>query len=210
MATIKISGLPELTEAASGDLLEIVDVSEPVEADRSKRITVENLLDAAATEIGLDDLSDVSIGSPGPSEGDVLTFTGSPGSWVAQAPSQSSGATEPIGITIDGGGSAITTGIKGFFQVPYACTISAVRMFADQSGDCVIDIWKDTYANFPPTDADTITASAPPTLSSAQKSEDTTLTGWTKTITAGDILAYNVDSASTVTRVTLQLIVTRT
>jgi len=71
-------------------------------------------------------------------------------------------------------------------------------------------VWKDTYANFPPTDSDSITASAPPTLTTAQKSEDATLTGWTTSISSGDILGFNVDSATTVTRVTLQLLVTKT
>jgi len=115
-----------------------------------------------------------------------------------------------LGITIDGAGSAITTGIKGYLRIPYACTISSVDLVADQTGSIVIDVWKDTYANFPPTDADSITASAPPTLSSAQKSQDSTLTGWTTSLAAGDYLAFNVDSVSTVTRVTLALKVTRT
>jgi len=106
---------------------------------------------------------------------------------------------------IDGGGSAITTGQKGHLRIPFKCEIQKATLLADQSGSIVIDIWKDTYANFPPTDADSITASAPPTLSSAQKSEDSTLTGWTKTINADDILAFNVDSATTITRVVLIL-----
>jgi hypothetical protein len=115
-----------------------------------------------------------------------------------------------VGITIDGGGSAITTGVKGYIEVPYACTINQVTLLADQSGSCVIDIWKDTYANYPPTVADTITASAKPTISAATKSQDATLTGWTTSISAGDILGFNVDSASTVTRVHLILKVTKT
>jgi hypothetical protein len=61
-------------------------------------------------------------------------------------------------------------------------------------------MWKDTYANYPPTVADTITASAKPTLSTAIKAEDSTLTGWTKTVTAGDVFGFSVDSATTVTR----------
>ncbi len=119
-------------------------------------------------------------------------------------------ATADIVFIIDGGGSAITTGQKGHLEIPFACTILQATLLADQSGSIVVDIWKDTYANFPPTDADSITASAPPTLSSAQNSQDSTLTGWTKTIAAGDILAFNVDSATTVTRVTLSLKVKRT
>jgi len=114
-----------------------------------------------------------------------------------------------ITLVIDGGGSAITTGVKGFISVPFACTIQKVRLLSvDASataGDIVIDIWKDTYANYPPTVADTITAAAKPTLSTANKSEDSTLTGWTTSIAAGDILGFNVDSASTVTRVSLTL-----
>jgi hypothetical protein len=113
-------------------------------------------------------------------------------------------------FVIDGGGSAITTGEKGHLEIPFACTITQVTMLADQAGDIVVDVWKDTYANFPPTDADSITASAPPTISSAQKSQDATLTGWTKAITAGDILAFNVDSCATITRVTISLKVTKT
>ena len=108
-------------------------------------------------------------------------------------------------FVIDGGGEAITTGEKGHLEVPFACTIQQVTMLADQSGSIVVDIWKDTYANFPPTDADTITASAPPTISSAQKSQDAILTGWTKAISAGNILAFNVDSCTTITRVTISL-----
>ena len=83
-------------------------------------------------------------------------------------------------------------------------------MLADQSGSIVVDIWKDTYANYPPVDGDSITASAVPTISTATKSQNTTLTGWTTAIAAGDTLRFNVDSATTVTRVTVSLKVTKT
>lgn len=123
-----------------------------------------------------------------------------------------SGALSNLGINefslnfvIDGGGSAITTGIKGDVQFSEACTITNATLLADQTGSIVIDLWKDTYGNFPPTDADSITASAPPTLSSAVSSSDSTLTGWTTSVSAGDIIRFNVDSVSTVERVTLIL-----
>ncbi len=124
-----------------------------------------------------------------------------------------SGATAPewvddvatIPFIIDGGGSAITTGVKGYLEIPFDCTITQATALADQSGSIVVDVWKDTYANYPPTDADSITASAPITISTATKSQDSTLTGWTTSITAGDIIGFNVDSASTVERVTISL-----
>ena len=106
---------------------------------------------------------------------------------------------------IDGGGSAITTGQKGHLEIPFACTITGWTLLANQSGSIVIDVWKDTYANFPPTVADTIAGSEKPTLSSAQKNQDLTLTTWTTAVAAGDILAFNVDSVSTVTRVILSI-----
>lgn len=114
---------------------------------------------------------------------------------------------KPIVFVIDGGGATITTGIKGDVEIPFAWTdISSVRLFADQSGSIVVNLWKDTYANFPPDVSDKITASAPPTISSATKAQDTTLTGWTKTGSAGDVIRFNVDSVTTIQRVTVSLV----
>jgi len=118
--------------------------------------------------------------------------------------------TRQFQIIIDGGGSAITTGIKGDLYTDINGTITSVVMLADQSGSIVVDIWEDTYTNFPPVVADSITASAKPTISATTKSKDTTLTGWQKTITPDSVLRFNVDSAATVTRVTLSLTVTTT
>jgi hypothetical protein len=114
-----------------------------------------------------------------------------------------------FGITIDGGGSAITTGIKGYIEVPYSGTITSWTILADQSGSAVVDLWKTSYASAPATSADTITASARPTLSSAVKGQSSTLTGWTTAVAAGDIIAFNVVSASASTRITLALKITK-
>jgi hypothetical protein len=121
-----------------------------------------------------------------------------------------SGLPAAIEFVIDGGDATITTGIKGDLEIPFGCTIQAITLIGDRTGSIVVDIWKDTYANFPPTDADSITASAPPTISSAVKGQDSTLTGWTKTINAGDILRFNVDSVTSIQRATLSLKVVKT
>lgn len=110
-----------------------------------------------------------------------------------------------ISYAIDGGGGVIQTGVRGDLEVPFNCTIIGVTAIADQSGSIVVDIWKDSYANYPPVNADSITASAPVTISSDTDSQDTTLTGWTTAISAGDILRFNVDSCSTITRCTISL-----
>ena len=113
-----------------------------------------------------------------------------------------------ITLVIDGAGSVPTAGIKGYVRFPWAGTITKFTLLADQAGDAVVDIWKDSYANYPPTDADSITAAAPPTLTGADKAEDSTLTGWTDSIDAGDVLGFNLDSIATITRLTLILEVT--
>lgn len=116
--------------------------------------------------------------------------------------------TSVITLGVNGNGSVITTGIKDDVYVPVACTITAVTMLADQTGSIVVDIWKAAYSAFPPTIANTITASDLPTISSAVKSQDTTLTGWTTSISAGDVLRFNVNSATSITRLKLELTIT--
>jgi hypothetical protein len=59
-------------------------------------------------------------------------------------------------------------------------------------------------------DADSITASALPTLSSVIKNTSSSLTGWTTSVAAGDIFKFNVDSCTTCTKVTLTLKITVT
>ena len=117
-------------------------------------------------------------------------------------------APRTIGLTLDGGGTPITTGEKGYVTVPFSGTITGWTLLADQVGSIVIDVWSDTYGNFPPTVADTIAGSEKPTLSGAQKAQDASLTTWDTAVVAGDVIAFNVDSASTVRRVTLTLTVT--
>lgn len=111
---------------------------------------------------------------------------------------------------VDGAGSVITTGVKGDIMLHFAATITEWEVFASPSGSIVFDLWSDTYANFPPVVGDSITTGEKPTLSSADHGQDTSLNGgagWA--ITAGNIIRVNVDSASTCTRATLALKITR-
>ena len=110
---------------------------------------------------------------------------------------------------IDGGGVALTTGEKSWVRLPFAGTIVGWELTADQAGDIEIDIWKDTFGNFPPTVADTIMASASikPNLSSEQSGEEINLDGWDASLSIGDYLKINVDSVATVTKIKLILLV---
>ena len=96
--------------------------------------------------------------------------------------------------------AAITANAKAVLELPpWKGEFTSVRVLLDQAGDIVIDIWKDAYANYLPTVADTITASAKPTISAGTKYESTTLTGWARHFAPGDILLFNVDSIATAT-----------
>lgn len=121
------------------------------------------------------------------------------------------GDTSVWSFVIDGGGSTISTGVKYDMGIPYNCTVTRWDLLADQTGSLVLDLWEDSYANYAPTVADTQTGAEKPTLSSASKNQDTSLNsgnGWA--LAQGNILRINVDSATTVTRATLLLWVTRT
>jgi hypothetical protein len=157
---------------------------------------------AGSTEI--DGISDWRVG-------DVIFFLNDtwmriPGQNTLDARGPYTGSLQYV---LDGGGSAITTGFKGHLKVPFDCTIDSWEIIADQSGSIVVDIWKDVYANLPATDADSITAAAPPTLSAAAKAASSILTGWTTSVAAGDYLGFNVDSVSTVRNINIILNVTR-
>ena len=113
-----------------------------------------------------------------------------------------------FGITIDGGGSAITTGLKGTITLPFGGTITQWDLLSDVSGSIVIDVQKTSYASYP-TGGVSIAGSELPTLSSSTKNQDTNLTTWTTSVSAGDILLFNVNSASTLTRANLVIKINR-
>lgn len=213
-AAVTLSGAPDYITLSGQDIARaLIDLtthvtgllpSANIAADIARDSELHDQLHADAhADAGDDELAVQDLASDAATDGQV-----------AKADGAGAVAFEDDIITIpfilDGGGSVITTDIKGDLPIDFACEIQSVTMLADQSGSIVVDIWKDTYANYPPTDADSITASAVPTITSAIKSRDLTLTGWTKTIAAGDILRYNVDSVATIERVTISLHVLKT
>ena len=112
-----------------------------------------------------------------------------------------------MGFGIDGGGIAITAGMvsrairaKG----NYTIKLSSIMLSpGSAAGSCVLDVLTATFANY---DTGTsIIASAPPTLSSAIKAQDSTLTGWTVSVVDGNFYWIKITSASGVTGVTLDL-----
>lgn len=123
---------------------------------------------------------------------------------------------DQIGITIDGGGSVVTTGQKGMIRVPYSGTITGWTILETSdtpiTGSISVDIWKDTYSNYPPTVSDSIFTTKP-ALSSAVKNQNLapTFVGAGATVAEGDVVAFNVEATpSNVKRVTVLLHITKT
>ena len=108
-----------------------------------------------------------------------------------------------VGITIDGGGAVPTTGSKGYVTIPFPATINNYYLASDVSGSCVIDVKRSGTS---------IVGGGgnKPTLSSASSSNAAVASWTSSSISAGDILEFNLDSVSTLTRVNLVLKVTKT
>lgn len=113
-------------------------------------------------------------------------------------------ARAPVYV-VDGNGTVIATGVRGALYLPFAVTITSANLLADQAGSCVVDIGSVPLASYTGAFANSITASDQPTLASAAGFLDTTLTGWTKAIPAGNCLIFKVVSSSIVTRLTITL-----
>jgi hypothetical protein len=111
--------------------------------------------------------------------------------------------TKTLNFIIDGDGADITTGIKGHVVIDADYTVTGWTVIANASGSIVVDVNRATFTNFPTTAS--IAGTELPTLSAAQKAEDLTLTTWTTTLSARDILEFEVDSASGVSLVTVAL-----
>jgi len=108
-----------------------------------------------------------------------------------------------ITLSVDGGQGVPTTGSKGFITIPYAGTITNWYITADQSGSCVVDLKRSGTS---------IVGGGgnKPTLSTAQRA-NAAVSGWTSVaIAANDEIQFNLDSATTVTRINLTVEITKT
>lgn len=125
--------------------------------------------------------------------------------------------TSVVGITIDGGGSAPSTGVKGSIQVHVPGTIIGWFVVADVSGSLTIEVDKHASSAppaapaIPNTSTDKISASAPISLSSAQSAsgDASAVSTWTTAVAAWDVFQFNLTAASTLTRVTVGVVILR-
>lgn len=115
----------------------------------------------------------------------------------SQAPAQKKNITFIIE------GPQILSGSYASVRIPVAAVITGWTILADTPGSAVLDVWKANGAK--PTNSNSITAAAKPTLTSSAFETSSTLTGWTTAIDEGDVLTVEVESVTSCTRLTLQL-----
>jgi len=108
-----------------------------------------------------------------------------------------------IVFVVDGGGAALVPGDGPDAELPWAYVVEGWALYADAVGSAVLDLRTATYATFPVLSS--ICASAKPTLTSAQKAQATDVSTWTTALPRGTVLRPVLESASTVTRLTLTL-----
>lgn len=119
------------------------------------------------------------------------------------------GSTSVVGISIDGGGSAIVAGSTRSITVPYGCTVSSWTIISDQSGSIAVHISSSSFSDYP-TLSNMSGFGNGPTLSTQQKNSSPP-TSWNGTsLGQGSIVSFVVDSASTVTWVNIVLWLVRT
>jgi hypothetical protein len=134
------------------------------------------------------------------------------------ASQQLSAAPESSAITcvFDGSGAAIQVGSKVYLSIPYSMSVSHWTLLADAvvgtvpAQSCIIDIWKTTYALYPPVVGNSVIGTGTkPTISGGNQKAQAAInwTGSTQFLT-GETVVFNVDaigSAPAITKLTLVL-----
>ena len=87
----------------------------------------------------------------------------------------------------DGGGSDIPANKQVSVYCPVAGTVTIASLRSPQTGSVTVTVARATFANFP-----TFTQLGTVALSSANKIDDTTLSGWTTAVSAGDTIRFTV------------------
>jgi hypothetical protein len=139
--------------------------------------------------------------------GDV---TAGPGTGSQVATLKSNLKKGSFGVTFDGSGGVITDA-TAYVQVPYDCTIDSWSLAANTTGSCTVTVFKDSYANFPPSSPTDNIFTIQPSLSSQQKNQDLAPTFVTSNaISSGDFVGFSISSVTTISWVTLSINLTKT
>ena len=111
--------------------------------------------------------------------------------------------TRTVNYVIDSGSLPMQVGDKGKLTIDVTGVIESIKVLSDQTGDIVFDISKCTFADYP--NFNSITAAQRVQLTNTDKYFDDVLNNWTTTITAGEILRFDVISVNNIRRLLVSL-----
>jgi hypothetical protein len=148
---------------------------------------------------------------------DAGAFNGFSNGTAGQILTSNGAGSAPSFQTLVGGGGKYVRGatfvssaplVAGAQTVPLyfptaATILSATVLTQGGTGTCQVDVRKGTFAAYPT--VTTICGGNEPAVTAGTKSTDTTLTGWTTAVSAGDVLVFVLESTSTFTTIVVQL-----
>jgi len=121
--------------------------------------------------------------------------------------------TSEIVFVIDGGGSTISTGLRGSLEVPFNCNVVSWTILTDQNGTIVMNVFNETYSTWgstlPRPAGAELVLDVPVSITSSASKNNYTLSPQAS-IAASNVLSYNVFSISTITRASVCLRVIKT
>ena len=146
---------------------------------------------------------------PGGSAGQVLTkASNSNYDFTWGAGGDSGAGTSDLVANFDGGGALLPSGdSRAYYECHTNGTILGWALTGSPVGSLVVDVW--TRAGAIPTGADSITGGNSPALVSSGSSGSTVLTGWSTTVSVGDIFGFSLSGASSITLSALTLTIRR-
>jgi hypothetical protein len=116
-------------------------------------------------------------------------------------------AEDTLGFFIDNTPDDVSTGSKGYKQVPYDCEFTEWSVFAGETGSMQVDVRKSNYNTYP--SFTSVVGGDYPTLSSQIKNRNTGITAWTG-LSAGDLYEFTINSNTGVKKVGVFVKVRRT
>jgi hypothetical protein len=117
--------------------------------------------------------------------------------------------TGSCGVTFDGGGQVVQNK-TAYVQMPYNGTLGAWFMVADQGGACTITVYKGTFGTFPTSSPVYATAPAIPATNQKALVALPTYNSGMATVTAGDVLKFEISSVTSITWVNLSISIAKT
>jgi hypothetical protein len=150
-----------------------------------------------------------SIASLSNSSGDVSAAASAPSELNVVATLRANLKTGSCGVTFDGGGQVVQNK-TAYVQMPYNGTLGAWFMVADQLGACTITVSKGTFIAFPTSSLVYVTAPAIPATNQKELVALPTYNSGMATVTAGDVLKFEISSVTSITWVNLSISIAKT